>query len=191
MLKLIKPFDFIVRCVTYQGQTYYVRLISNVICLDWISLTFVLFLPTAAQIIQERKHQHFLSLGPLSTSSSSLPSTPHSVRSNSFGIPGPYPHGTNTASGTNHSNSGAPPTPTAGRRNLSGGSREGSRDSSQPSPSSTPNFTRKSRRKSNLFTVRWFLVLKGLLLCLMSAQLFHFAYLYNSGNAGVSGFVKL
>ena len=108
----------------------------------------------AAQIIQERKHQHFLSLGPLSTSSSSLPSTPHSVRSNNFGIPGPYPQGSNTAPSTNHSNSGAPPTPTAGRRNLSGGSREGSRDSSQPSPSSTPNFTRKSRRKSNLFTVR-------------------------------------
>ncbi|XP_071787866.1 arf-GAP with GTPase, ANK repeat and PH domain-containing protein 1-like isoform X2 [Asterias amurensis] len=106
----------------------------------------------AAQIIQERKHQHFLSLGPLSTSSSSLPSTPHSVRSNNFGIPGPYPQGSNTAPSTNHSNSGAPPTPTAGRRNLSGGSREGSRDSSQPSPSSTPNFTRKSRRKSNLFT---------------------------------------
>ncbi|XP_022088418.1 arf-GAP with GTPase, ANK repeat and PH domain-containing protein 1-like isoform X2 [Acanthaster planci] len=110
----------------------------------------------AAQIIQERKHQQFLSLGPLSTSSSSLPSTPHSVRSNNFGIPGPYPQGSsNTApTSTNHSNSGggAPPTPTAGRRNLSGGSREGSRDSSQPSPSSTPNFTRKSRRKSNLFT---------------------------------------
>ncbi|XP_041460406.1 arf-GAP with GTPase, ANK repeat and PH domain-containing protein 1-like isoform X1 [Lytechinus variegatus] len=122
----------------------------------------------AAQLIVEKKHYH--PMVSLSNSSSSLPSTPHSVRSNPFPGTAPFP-GPNTLSAPsiNQSNSqhhqqqqqGGGTTGSMGSRKGSRDSiREGSQGSNQgsdrgplqPSPSSTPNFTRKSRRKSNLFT---------------------------------------
>nr|XP_054750165.1 ATP-dependent RNA helicase DHX30-like [Lytechinus pictus] len=122
----------------------------------------------AAQLIVEKKHYH--PMASLSNSSSSLPSTPHSVRSNPFPGTAPFP-GPNTLSApsVNQSNSQHHHQQQGGGTTGSMGSRKGSRDSIregsqgsnqgsdrgplQPSPSSTPNFTRKSRRKSNLFTV--------------------------------------
>lgn len=126
----------------------------------------------AAQLIVEKKHYH--TMVSLSNSSSSLPSTPHSVRSNPFPGSAPFP-GPNSLSApsANHSNSqhhqqqhqqggGSGTMGSMGSRKGSRDSiREGSQGSNQgsdgrgplqPSPSSTPNFTRKSRRKSNLFT---------------------------------------
>lgn len=123
----------------------------------------------AAQLIVEKKHYH--PMASLSNSSSSLPSTPHSVRSNPFPGTAPFP-GPNTLSApsANHSNSQHHHHQQQQQAGTTGsmGSRKGSRDSIregsqgsnqgsdrgplQPSPSSTPNFTRKSRRKSNLFT---------------------------------------
>ncbi|XP_071503314.1 arf-GAP with GTPase, ANK repeat and PH domain-containing protein 1-like [Diadema antillarum] len=122
----------------------------------------------AAQLIVEKKHYH--PMVSLSNSSNSLPSTPHSGRSNPFPGSGPFP-GPNSLSApsANHSNSQHQHAQGQGQGGTgSMGSRKGSRDSIregsqgsnhgsdrgplQPSPSSTPNFTRKSRRKSNLFT---------------------------------------